>query len=162
MGDEITESSLKQKDWVDPSDEIEQRGGSSFFEWRNDSYHAFDQMQQVISDPDVQICDVERDDGQVVVNLQATDEFGPDEYPVRSLSAMSELASTRFSGKQDDPEYGAWDEEEAWWHLNRVLGQTDDAMGEIDDGNELEAKEQIADAMNYLLFAYDTIDGNDT
>jgi hypothetical protein len=159
MAEEITESALRQKDWVSPADEIEQRGDSSLFEWRHDSYLAFTQMQEAISDPDVQICDVEHEDDQVVVNLQAMDASGPDEYPTRSLSALSRLASERFRQKQDDPDYGAWDEEDPWWHLNSALGQVDDAMCADE---ELETKEQIADAVNYLLFAYSVIDGNDS
>lgn len=163
MAEKITESELKQKDWVSPADEIEQRGNPSFFEWRHDSYHAFSQMQQAISDPDVQICDVEREDGQVIVNLQGVG--SPSGYPTGSLRSLSNLASERFQQKQDDPDYGAWDEEVPWAHLNWTIGQVDDAMGAVDRGDdvdELEAKEQIADALNYLLFAYHVIDQDDS
>jgi hypothetical protein len=159
MAEEITESALRQKDWVSPADEIEQRGDSSLFEWRHDSYLAFTQMQEAISDPDVQICDVEHEDDQVVVNLQAMDASGPDEYPTRSLSELSGFASTRFEQKQDDPQYGGWDEEDLYYHLRAANYQIDSVV-DIDD--TFEQKEQISDAVNYLLFAYSVIDADDS
>jgi hypothetical protein len=157
MAEEITESTLRGKDWVSPSDEIEKRGESSLFEWRHDSYMAFTQMQEAIMDSDVEICDVECSDDSVVVNLQARG--GGDRYPGGDLLQLRQLALERFRQKQHDQNYGEWDEENLWWHLNSALGQVDDAMCADE---ELETKEQIADAVNYLLFAYSVIDGNDS
>jgi hypothetical protein len=161
MAAEMTIEDVRSKDWVRDGDTVTERIGpeNEMFAWQHDTVITSDQIQSAIQDPDVRVCDIEWGRHGLVVNLQAVGSAETADYPSWTLQALLEMCSLRFHQKQNDPKYGGWDEEDPYYHLGEANRQID-SMVDCDDA--LEQKEQIADAVNYLLFAYSIIDAQDS
>lgn len=163
---QIVEDAVASKPWFAEDDYLYVHHSEDFdsawntVRWSSETFIAGGQLSLAFHDTDVMVGDVEAgeiDYHECTPNIMLTirDDAGGQSWPTQTNAELVSLATERFRQNKDNP---GWDTESVDRMLRTAGMNADNARVEYQRGNDLRAQEELADALNYFLFAMDLME----